>query len=411
MIAAISANKLKGTVKAVASKSCAHRLLICAALADAPCSVDVAESSEDVEASVRCLRALGAEIERVGTEYRVTPADRKSARQAELDCGESGSTLRFLLPLAACLAEGSSVRFVGRGRLPKRPNTALIEAMRLHGVRVSGDDLPLTVEGSLTGGMYTLPGNVSSQFVTGLLFALPMLPVESYIRFTTEVESAGYIRLTIDALRRFGIVVNPAMGGYDIPANQIYRAPDVVEAEGDWSNAAFWQAANALGSRIDVTGLAADSAQGDRAVMRVLDSMRGPDGRLFGTRVDAADIPDLVPVLSVVATQAEGETVFYHAGRLRIKECDRLHAMCENLNRLGADVRETEDGLIVRGRTPLRGAQVDSFNDHRVVMSMAIAATVAEGPVVVRGAEAVAKSYPAFFEDYEALGGSIRREA
>ena len=401
---------LSGSVRAVASKSCAHRLLICAAQADAPVTVEISEISADIAATARCLEALGARIERVPEGYHVTPADWSEVKEAELDCGESGSTLRFLLPLAARLPRGSKIRFIGSGRLPERPNTALIQAMRLHGVRVSDDYLPMTVEGPISGGMYMLPGNVSSQFITGLLFTLPALSGTSYIRFTTKVESGSYIDLTIAALRQFGITVNTAMGGYDIPGNQTFVSPGTAQAEGDWSNAAFWMVAKALGSDVEVTGLNMDSVQGDRAVMRVLDSMRGPDGKLVGARVDASDIPDLVPILSVAATQAEGETVFFNAGRLRIKECDRLAAMRENLTRLGADVAETEDGLIVRGKTPLHGAEVDSFNDHRIAMSMAVAATVVDGPVVIRGAGSVAKSYPAFYGDYEALGGDVKRE-
>jgi len=410
MTATIKGKKLTGTVRAIASKSCAHRLLICAALADAPCTVEIAELSADIEATARCLSALGAGVERIPEGYRVTPARWTEPAECTLDCGESGSTLRFLLPLAARLPKGSKVHFTGGGRLPERPNTALIQAMRLHNAAVSDDYLPMTVEGPMTGGMYMLPGNVSSQFITGLLFTLPALSGTSYIRFTTNVESGSYIALTIAALKEFGVTVNTAMNGYDIPGNQTFVSPGTVRAEGDWSNAAFWMAAKALGSSIEVSGLDMNSAQGDRAVMRVLDSMRGPDGKLVGARVDASDIPDLVPILSVVATQAEGETVFYNAGRLRFKECDRLAAMRQTLTALGADVRETEDGLIVKGKTQLHGGEVDSFNDHRIAMSMAIAATVADGPIVIRRAEAVAKSYPAFYEDYEALGGMVKRE-
>ncbi len=408
MNVSIRGAKLTGTVRAVASKSCAHRLLICAALADAPCVVEIAEISEDIRATVRCLSALGAEIEKIPEGYRVTPIDRSVVRESTLDCGESGSTLRFLLPIASILAKGSVTHFTGSGRLPERPNTPLTRALRMHGVNVSDDYAPMTVEGYLEDGMYALPGNVSSQFISGLLFVLPLLGRRSFIRFTTEVESGSYIALTIAALRQFGVTVNQVLGGYDIRGNQVYHSPAVARAEGDWSNAAFWMAANALGSRINVTNLDMNSSQGDRAVMRVLDSMRGPDGRLRGMRVDASDIPDLVPILSVVATQAEGETVFYNAGRLRIKECDRLKAMHDCLTRLGADIEETADGLIVRGGTKLHGAEVEGYNDHRIVMSMAIAATAAEGEVVIRGSEAVAKSYPTFFEDYAKLGGNVR---
>lgn len=407
MIAVIPGGKLAGSIKAVASKSCAHRLLICAALSDAPCTVEIAELSADIEATVRCLSALGAGIEKTPEGYFVSPIDWTGRRDCALDCGESGSTLRFLLPLAARLPEGSKIHFAGRGRLPERPNTALIEAMRLHGVHVSSDYLPMAVEGPMGSGLYELPGNVSSQFISGLLFTLPALQGDSQIRFTTNVESGSYIGLTIDALKAFGIRIHAVSGGYDIPGNQVFRSPGKISAEGDWSNAAFWLAAKALGSEIETTGLNMNSAQGDRAVVKVLDSMRAEDGRLVGAKIDASDIPDLVPVLSVVATQAEGETLFFNAGRLRIKECDRLRAMRETLSSLGADIEETADGLIVRGKTRLHGGTVDSFNDHRIAMSMAVAATAASGEIRITGAEAVAKSYPAFWEDYRKLGGRV----
>jgi len=405
---AISGGKLSGTVEAIASKSCAHRLLICAALADAPCVVEVSKTSEDIKATVRCLSALGARIERIPEGYRVEPIDRTQTREAVLDCGESASTMRFLLPVSAILGRGSRIRFEGSARLAERPNTPLVHAMRLHGVKVSDDHLPITVERNIEDGMYMLPGNVSSQFITGLMFVLPLLGRRSFIRFSTDVESGSYIALTIDALRLFGVTVKKVLGGYEIPGDQIYHSPGRVCAEGDWSNAAFWMAARALGSDVSVTNLNMKSVQGDRAAMRVLDSMRSVDGSLRATRVDASDIPDLVPVLAVVATQAKGETVFYNAGRLRIKECDRLAAMCDCLSKLGADIEETADGLIVRGGRMLHGAQVESFNDHRIAMSMAIAATVAEGEIVIRQAEAVAKSYPDFYEDYKMLGGCVR---
>lgn len=407
----ISGGKLSGSVEAIASKSCAHRLLICAALADAPCTVEIAQLSADIEATARCLKALGAGMERVSEGYYVTPIDFKTPRKAVLDCGESGSTLRFMMPIAARMAKGSEIQFVGGGRLPERPNTVLANAMRMHGVKVSSDNLPLSIEGCLEDGMYMMPGNVSSQYISGLLFALPALPRTSFIRFTTEVESGSYIALTIAALKQFGVEVKSVLGGYDIPGNQIFKSPAIARAEGDWSNAAFWMAARALGSDINVTNLNMNSVQGDRAVMQVLDAMRSAGGKLCAARVDASDIPDLVPILSVVATQAEGETVFYNAGRLRIKECDRLAAMHECLSILGADVEETEDGLIVRGNTQLHGGEVQSFNDHRIAMSMAIAATVADGDIVIRGAQAVAKSYPTFFEDYKKLGGVFSKEA
>lgn len=405
----IENTKLRGCVRAVASKSCAHRLLILAALADAPCQVKIEALSEDIRATARCLQALGAQIESIPDGYQVSPIGWSQPRRAELDCGESGSTLRFLLPLAARLPQGSVACFRGGGRLPERPNTALTEAMRLHGAAVSADYLPIEVSGPLKSGEYVLPGNVSSQFVTGLLMTLPALEGDSSIRFTTPVESAGYIDMTISALNAFHVRVAQRSDGYDIPGGQIFHSPGVAYAEGDWSNAAFFLAARALGSEVRVDGLNGDSVQGDRAIAEILRRMSAPDGSLTAQRVDASGIPDLVPILAVVATQAAGVTEFVHAGRLRIKECDRLNAMRVCLNALGGEVEEKEDGLLVRGGRPLSGGEVDSFGDHRIVMSMAIAATVASGPVVIRRAEAVSKSYPTFFEDFQALGGRVTR--
>ncbi len=400
----IKPSLLKGAVRAVASKSCAHRLLILSALADAPCRVEIGQVSEDIEATARCLRALGARIEEDRGVFQVTPIDWEQPVHTTLDCGESGSTLRFLLPLAARLHPGSQIRFEGHGRLPERPNTALTQAMRLHGVEVSADFLPIEVQGNLTGGVYELPGNVSSQFITGLLMALPTWNEDSEIRFTTKVESESYIDLTISAMKVFGLRVDRTEQGYFIPGGQVIHAPDTVRAEGDWSNAAFFLAAGFLGNEVEVTNLDRNSAQGDRAIVRVLEELKQPGGHI----VDAADIPDLVPILSVAATQAAGTTEFVNAGRLRIKECDRLSAMHQCLSALGADVTETKEGLIVRGGRKLTGGTVSSFGDHRIVMSMAVAATVAEGPVTICGAQAVAKSYPTFFEDYQALGGDVR---
>ena len=273
MIAAIQGGKLAGSIKAIASKSCAHRLLICAALSDAPCTVEIAELSADIEATAGCLNALGAKIEKIPGGYQVTPADWTSRRECRLDCNESGSTLRFLLPLAARLPEGSKIYFDGRGRLPERPNTALIGAMRLRGVRVSGEYLPLTVEGPIQSGLYEIPGNVSSQFITGLLFTLPALRGDSQIRFTTNVESGSYIALTIDALREFGITIQKASGGYDISGNQLFRSPGKIAAEGDWSNAAFFLC-GATQEPLTVSGIDPSSLQPDKKILDLIKNIK-----------------------------------------------------------------------------------------------------------------------------------------
>lgn len=383
---------LSGRVLAPPSKSHAHRLLIMAALADGECVIQGAGASKDIEATARCLRALGAGVRAEGCDLRVQPIQ-APRRGALLDCGESGSTLRFLLPLAAHL--DCEATLTGHGRLPGRPNAPLIDALRRHGARIAGDALPLTAGGGLTGGEYRLPGDVSSQFFSGLLFVLPLLAKDSVLTAETPLESAPYVNLTCEAMRAFGVRVERTQSGFFVPGGQAYRSPGRVRVEGDWSGAAFWLAANALGSRVEVEGLNPASAQGDRAAAELFSRLG---------RVDVRDVPDLMPALAAVMAAVPGEHEIVGAARLRIKESDRLFAMESVLNALGADVRATPDGLRIRGRA-LEGGHVDGFGDHRVVMSCAIAATACRNSVVIDGAEAADKSYPAFFEDFTALGG------
>lgn len=389
-------SRLAGTVRAPASKSAAHRLLICAALADAPTRVEINAMNRDLEATAACLRALGASLRRDGDALTVSPADRVPD-EAELDCGESGSTLRFLMPVAAAL--GTRARFTGRGRLPSRPNAPLAEALRQHGATVDADLLPMTVTGPLSGGRWALPGNVSSQYVTGLLFALPLLKEDSELTLTTRLESAAYVDMTLDALRQFGIDIFPVPSGWRIPGGQRYRSPGAVRVEGDWSATAFWLAANALGADIAVEGLNADSVQGDRAVT----------GLLGQGVIDASGVPDLVPALAVAAAGLQGRTIVTGATRLRLKESDRLESVAALLRALGHAVAVTEDGLDIHGGPPKPCGEalrtVDGANDHRIVMAAAVAASAADRPVRITGAEAVEKSYPDFFRDFRALGG------
>lgn len=423
--------KLKGQVQAPPSKSLAHRALICAALADGDSRIRGISGSKDMDATIGCIRALGARAERDGTECRIRGIfseqhdNEKAAAGGEpvLDCHESGSTLRFLLPVAAAL--GAEAAFTGRGKLPERPMTPLADEMKKNGVEFlpdGRDHLPFHIKGQLRPGSFTIPGNVSSQYISGLLFALPLLEGDSEIRIEGKLESASYISLTLDMLRRFGIEIRETAEGFEVPGGQRYRAQDCT-VEGDHSNSAFWLAAGALGSDLEVFGLNTESVQGDRAVLEILRSMGAsciestrpmPDsgkhihafaGTMKGVTVDCSDIPDLVPILSAAATAAEGETLFQNAGRLRIKESDRLAAMAEVLAALGADVTENDDSLAVRGSMLQGGCEVDGHNDHRIVMSAAIAALRCREPVVIRGAEAVAKSYPDFFERFRELGG------
>ena len=387
---------LSGVVQAPPSKSHAHRLLICAALADGETVLEGAGTSRDIEATARCLNALGAQIAPEGSALRVRPI-RTARRGAALDCGESGSTLRFLLPLAALL--DCDATLTGQGRLPQRPNGPLIEAMRAHGARFAGQGLPLTVSGGLRGGEYHLPGDVSSQYFTGLLLALPLLKEDSALIADTPLESTPYIDLTLDAMRAFGVTAQKRENGFFIPGRQRYVSPESLRVEGDWSGAAFWLAANALGSDVRVEGLNPASAQGDRAAQTLF----RPES--LGC-VDVRDVPDLMPALAVVMAAVPGAHRITGAARLRIKESDRLQAMAKVLRALGGDVEELPDGLHIAGHA-LKGGKVDGFGDHRVVMSAAVLATACENPVTIVGAEAADKSYPGFFADFAALGGKI----
>lgn len=395
MNAVIHPRKLRGQVEIPSSKSYAHRLLIAAALSDAPVEVRMNALNNDIIATADCLRALGAKIDRTEAGFMVHPIGNISGDKHTLFCGESGSTLRFMIPVAAAL--GTACTFTGAGRLPERPNAILTDALNAHGVHADHGLLPMHLSGKLAGGIYPIAGNVSSQYITGLLLALPLCDEDSEIILTTKLESAAYIDITLETLAPFGIRVDRTETGWRIPGRQKYRSPGVVTAEGDWSGAAFWFAANSLGSEVDSLGLNKSSLQGDRAIVEMLSRL--------GSEIDVSDTPDLVPALAVAAAAHDGVTSITGAARLRIKESDRLRAVTEMLKNLGGDVDELDDGLIIRGGSRFTGGTVDGCNDHRIVMAAAIAATIAEDPVTITDAQAVNKSYPAFFEAFNALGG------
>ena len=408
----------QGQVRIISSKSDGHRSLIAAALAEEESVLFVDGWSEDMEATARCLQALGAEIEREPSGIRVVPISEGAKERCVLDCGESGSTLRFLLPIAGAL--GKRCRFEGKGRLPERPIGILLEEMERHGCKADSDRLPLVLEGRLTSGIYTLPGNVSSQFITGLLFALPLLEGESEIRLTTTIESRGYIDMTLKTLEAFGIAVQETESGWRIAGGQKYQGARMRYAEGDWSNAAFWLAAGAMQGSVGCQGLDMESPQGDRAIAALLAEF-GAETRVIrnqitvthkemkGIRIDAAQIPDLVPILCVAAAAAEGKTEIYNAGRLRIKESDRLAVMAECMQKIGVEAEERPDGIIITGgcHPPKGEIVIDSHNDHRIVMAMAIAAVSLGVELTIAGAEAVNKSYPSFFTELTKLGGVV----
>ena len=501
----ITPQQLNGTIEAIPSKSHAHRLLIAQKLAalqgggqEDPLAIPT--FSEDIDATKGCLAQLDEELPR-------------------FDCRESGSTIRFMIPVAMALKDEAV--FAGSGKLPQRPLSPLKEEMERHGCSfemlataknpaavndsvaakspANGSDAA-TVSGRgvtseicrirsrLQPGKYELAGNISSQFITGLLFALPLLNGDSSLQLTTKLESAGYVDLTLQVLREFGIEIREvrekitdedANAGkkvviseraaeqadslsltanseadlegiseanlesnsenylirYEIPGNQIYREPEGLKVEGDWSNAAFWLVAGALGGNITCTGLNPDSTQRDKEIVTVLEKMGakierkntayhivGNGAPLHGETVSAAQFPDLVPVMAVAMTGASDASSITNAERLRIKESDRLATVCDFLTILGTDIRQTEDGLIIHENKnntdpsgtaahcpapPLSGGTVSSHNDHRIAMAAAVASCRADGPVIITGAEAVKKSYPDFFTDFTKLGGKI----
>ncbi|HBP38071.1 MAG TPA: 3-phosphoshikimate 1-carboxyvinyltransferase [Clostridiales bacterium] len=388
---------LRGTVTPPPSKSDAHRALIAASLAGRPDLVGglPLESSEDIQATRRCLAALAK-----GT--------------IQLDCGESGTTLRLLIPVIAALgaARQTPVILAGSGRLPLRPLADYLAILTGHGVQLEfppGASLPLRLSGQLTGGLFEVPGHISSQYVSGLLLALPLLEEDSVIRLTSPLESAPYVDMTLRTLKTFGIAVEKTSSGYRVPGGQHYR-PTAYQVEKDYSQAAFWLTAAYAGSPLTVTGLNPESVQGDRVILQLLDDFR--QGRAV-YEIDAAQIPDLVPALAVAAALAAGDTRFVRAGRLRLKESDRLQATQQALQAIGADIVQTDDGLLVRGSGKsgaagcLAGGTADSWADHRIAMALAIAALSTRNGVLLRRAEAVNKSYPDFFTEFSRLGGDI----
>jgi len=396
----IQPGKLSGLIEIPSSKSYAHRLLIASALADRPTEVRMNALNNDISATVDCLRALGATIDRTDTGFVVHPIRQITHSHCTLFCGESGSTLRFLIPVAAAL--GIQCTFTGAGRLPERPNLILTEALNAHGVSADNHLLPLSICGRLQGGIYPIAGNVSSQYITGLLMALPLCDFSSEIVLTTQLESASYIDITLETLAPFGIIAERTPTGWHISGGQKYHSPGIITAEGDWSSATFWYAANSLGSDVTCLGLNENSLQGDRSILEMLNRL--------GCNIDVSDTPDLVPALAVAAAAYPGTTRITGASRLRIKESDRLRTVADMIHNLGGSVDELSDGLIIRGGKPLSGGIVNGCNDHRIVMAAAIAAAFADRPVRILGAEAVDKSYPGFFRDFEALGGNVHVE-
>lgn len=420
--------KLQGLVQAPSSKSMGHREIICAGLACGTSIIDNISMSKDIEATMRCLRAINVAVDEVPGMFagrralQISGTGHPMAAADSVDCGESGSTLRFFLPLGANL--NCPLTFIGHGKLVSRPLQAYYDIFDKQFIQYFNDNgkLPLTVNGKLQPGIFKLPGDVSSQFVSGLLFVLPLLNGDSVIEITSPLESSAYVDMTISCLAKFGVKVENENGRhrrYLVPGKQRYQALD-SRVEGDWSQAAFWTVGGSLGAKITCAGMDFNSLQGDKAVLEIMqrmgalveknaDSVTVSGGVTKATVIDAANCPDIIPVLTVLAAVSEGTTKIINAARLRIKECDRLAAMTSELNKMGADVTEEAEGLTIVGKPQgLRGGvEVDAWNDHRIAMSLAIAAQKCAQPIILTGSDSVAKSYPDFWEDYKSVGGRV----
>ncbi len=413
--------KLEGRVVIPPSKSMAHRAIICAALAKGVSTIERIDFSDDMRATIEGMRALGATIQEAGNTLTIDGTHTLTTHTAVVDCNESGSTLRFLVPLA--IANDRHVTFVGRGNLGKRPLDTFYTLFDKQGIHYTyeKDKLNLVIEGALQGGIFEVEGNISSQFITGLLFTLPLLKEDSEIHITTALESRGYIDLTLQMLSAFGIVIENVEGRYNcfkIKGNQVYTPTDYT-VEGDYSQAAFYLVGGALGNPITCTYLDPQSLQGDKACIDLLEAMGATaqwldtqtvtmlPGHLKGITVDARQCPDIIPVMTVALALSEGTSRVIHGSRLRIKECDRLHAIAVELTKLGAVIEEHEDSLTIQGVKTLKGGTVHSHHDHRIAMSMAIAATRCEAPLELVAPACVSKSYPHFFEDFKALKGTL----
>ena len=449
MQAKITPGKLKGKIEAVSSKSHLHRMLLCAALSESNTVIYLNCRSKDVDATIRCVEAMGAKVE-IGdgklivhpVEHRLgVPEDTSCCRRNKagaggsdlgaeadrngslpvLDCGESGSTARFVLPMTTAVCGGGTL--VGAGRVPERPFGAICTVMEENGCTFSSYSIPMTVTGPLKSGIYRIPANISSQYISALMMSLPLVDGDSEIVFTTEVESEGYLDITESVMEDFGMPLENTGNGYKIKGNRRYKSPGEIIAEGDWSNGAFWVAANALGCGLEIGNLKDRSLQRDCRIVEVAKALFGeatlsangensigePASRAENKEItiDGADIPDIIPISAIMACGRNGRTRFINCHRLRLKESDRLMSVASIINTLGGSAIVENDDLIVDGCGQLTGGEVDSFVDHRIVMSAAIAATISTGEVIINNAQDVAKSYPNFFEDYEKLGGKV----
>lgn len=413
----ITPKTLNGEITIPPSKSICHRAIIAAGLSNGTSCIENVNLSKDIIATIEAMKGLGADIKVNNNVLFIKGCSRLDPNADSIHCFESGSTLRFIIPIA--ILTGKKITFTGEGRLNERPINPYIEIFNEKNINYSKKDgLPLTVWGSLPSGEYRLRGDVSSQFITGLMFALPLLDGDSSIKLTSKLESRAYIDLSIEVLEKFNIhILNNRYNEFLINGNQKYIETD-YKVEGDFSQAAFFIAAGILGGDVRCLGLNEDSSQGDKKIIDIVKEMGGEisfnDGVLsaresttYGTAIDASECPDLVPILAVLASLSKGETKIINAKRLRLKESDRLKAMATELTKLGADINEMEDGLLINGKSYLNGGHVDSWRDHRIAMALSIASIRCKNPVIINGSDSVEKSYPDFFKDFLSLGGVL----
>ena len=420
----INPKKLSGEISIPPSKSMSHRAIIAASLSDGMSKITNVILSDDIIATINAMKNFGVEIEvqdNAGLRKTVIIKGNKNLVYTgnDIDCNESGSTLRFLIPFAGLMDE--EVKFTGKGKLVERPLDVYYEIFDKQNISYRNEEnkLPLVINGKLMAGEFELRGDISSQFITGLMFVLPLLDSDSKIIITTDLESKGYVDMTIDTLKAFGILIeNKEYKEFYIKGNQAYKARE-YKVEGDFSQAAFWIVAGAIGDKVICKDINLESLQADKKIIDVAKAM-GADikkledghleinsGHLKSMTIDASQIPDIIPVICVMASVSEGKTRIINASRLRIKESDRIKSTVSELSKLGADITELEDSIIINGKTQLTGAKLSSWNDHRIAMAMAIASIRCQFEVEISGAEAVSKSYPHFWEDFKTLGADI----
>lgn len=414
----VDKSELKGNIRAITSKSYVHRALICAALSNKVTEIRIDDFSIDIITTMDCLRQLGSEVIHEGHYVTVHPI-KKLTGIPELNCKESGSTLRFILPVACALYD--KVRIKGEGRLPNRPLVELMDTMKEHGVEFSAEKLPLETTGKMNAkGTFKLPGDVSSQYISGILLAAPLLEDEVTIEITTKLESTNYMALTMEVMQKYGVDIEWNKNIIKC-SGKYHQNFTEIPVESDWSNGTVFLCAGALGNDIVVKGLNINSLQPDRASLEILkgfgadvsvsnEGVSVKSKELKATVIDLSEQPDLLPVMSVIAAVSEGTTQFVNCKRLRLKESDRIASTAKMINDLGGVAVEEDEALIVHGVKKLHGGMVDSFGDHRIVMAATLASGVCDEKVMIVGAEAVNKSYPHFFEDFALLGGNVCRQ-